>query len=112
MKEPTFEEIVAARRESAAHSIHPIATAELEKLMEKLFADDPTHPWQAPFNSFVNEHAASSAYTGQTSDGYGFVYYPRENKGIWFRYRGRLQGVGIIAEKGLAALGKILAGKG
>jgi hypothetical protein len=97
--EPSFEEIVSARKESAAKSLRSATAEELRKLLDEIFSADPSHPWHESFTRFVEDHKDETAYRGETSDGYSFVFYPRTGRGMWYRFDTRLSGVGIISEK-------------
>jgi hypothetical protein len=57
------------------------------------------HPWHKSFTQFLEDHKDETAYRGETSDGYSFVFYPRTSRGMWYRFDKRLSGVGIISEK-------------
>ena len=97
--EPSFEEIISARQESAAKSVRSATAEELRKLLDEIFSADPSHPWHKSFTQFVEDHKDETAYRGETSDGYSFVFYPRTSRGMWYRFDTRLSGVGIISEK-------------
>lgn len=97
--EPSFEEIVSARQESAAKSVRSATPEELRKLLDEIFSADPSHPWHKSFTQFVEDHKDETAYRGETSDGYSFVFYPRTSRGMWYRFDTRLSGVGTISEK-------------
>ena len=58
----------------------------------------PTHGYKS-FTQFVEDHGDETAYRGETSDGYSFVFYPSTSRGMWYRFDTRLSGVGIISEK-------------
>ena len=83
MEEPSFDEILAARRESAEKTLRPATSEEVRKTLTEIFADDPLHPWLESFTKFVDEHQDETAYRGQTSDGYSFVVYPKTGRGMW-----------------------------
>ncbi len=42
--EPSFDEILASRKQSAAESLRPATPEELRKLLPEIFAGDPQHP--------------------------------------------------------------------
>ena len=93
--EPSFEEIVSARQESAAKSVRSATPEELRKLLDEIFSADPSHPWHKSFTQFVKDHGDETPYRGETSD----VFYPSTRRGMWYRFDTRLSGVGIISEK-------------
>jgi hypothetical protein len=97
--EPSFEEIVSARQESAAKSLRFATPEELRTTLNEIFSGDPSHPWRESFTQFVEDHRDETAYRGETSDGSSFVFYPRTGRGMWYRFDRRLSGIGIISEK-------------
>jgi hypothetical protein len=101
---PSFDEVLATRKQSAAESIRPATAGDLQSLLEKIFAQDPLHPWVEPFEQFVRERESEQAYQGETSDGIGFVFYPGAGKGMWYRYDTRLRGVGVISDRNVSTL--------
>ena len=105
-----FAELLAQRRASAEETLHEISKEELSALIPKLFPDG-THPWAESFANFIAEHGSESALQGETSDGITFVYYPKSNRGIWYQYKNRLVGVGLLGQTSLRVLSEI-AGPG
>ncbi len=108
MSEPSFEETLAARRDSSAQTVHEVSAAELQALLEKLFFDEPDHPWAMPFTEFVREHSDDKVYAGETSDGFSFVFYPSSLRGFWYRYDGRLVAIGRLSDQSLNYLAGIV----
>lgn len=106
--EPSFEEIVSARKESAARSLRSATSEELRRTLDEIFAADLSHPWHESFGRFVEDHKDETAYRGETSDGYSFVFYPRTGRGVWYRFDKRLSGVGIISEKSIQILTELV----
>jgi hypothetical protein len=106
--EPSFEEILAARKQSAAESLRPATPEELRKSLDEIFSADPLHPWLQSFTRFVEDHKDETAYRGETSDGYSFVFYPRTGRGMWYRFDTRLIGVGLISEKSIKVLTQLV----
>jgi hypothetical protein len=102
--EPSFEEIVSARKDSAAASLRFATPEEVRRTLDEIFSADPLHPWFESFTRFVEDHKDESAYRGETSDGYSFVFYPRSGRGMWYRFDTRLTGVGIISENAIKFL--------
>jgi hypothetical protein len=72
--EPSFEEIVSGRQESAAKSVRSATPEELRKLLDEIFSADPSHPWHKSFRQFLEDHKDENAHRGETSDGYSFVF--------------------------------------
>jgi hypothetical protein len=105
--EPSFAEIQDARRQSAAKTIRQASTQELNALLAELFVD-ATHPWAVSFKRFVEDHRELSPYRGETSDGYGFVYYPDAGRGMWYLFREGLTGVGILGAANLKLLADLV----
>ena len=104
---PSFSETLAQRKESARHTLRSASPQELHALITELFPDQ-THPFAKAFSNFVDEHRSESAIRGETSDGIAFVYYPRSNRGMWYKYAGSMvQGVGLLGENSLKALSEI-----
>ena len=76
-------------------------------MIGELFTDH-THPFAEAFSKFIDEHRSESAVRGETSDGIAFVYYPRSNRGMWYRSDGRtVEGVGLLGENSLKALSEL-----
>ncbi|MEO6848184.1 MAG: hypothetical protein ABI443_11045 [Chthoniobacterales bacterium] len=101
-----FHEMLKARKDSAAETIHEISIDDVRALVDKLFPD-VSHPWHEICNKFIDEHKAERILQGETSDGVGFIYCPNVNRGIWYEFVGKARGVGIISERSLAALKEI-----
>jgi hypothetical protein len=76
--------------------------------LEKLFFDEPDHPWASPFTEFVREHSGDKAYTGETSDGFSFVFYPSPLRGFWYQYDGHLVAIGRLSDYALKYLAGIV----
>jgi hypothetical protein len=106
--EPGFEEIISARKESAAESLRSARPEELRKSLDEIFSADPSHPWHQSFMQFVEDHKDETAYRGETSDGYSFAFYPRTGRGMWYRFDTRLSGVGIISENTMKFLTQLV----
>lgn len=104
-----YEEILALRKNSAAESIHKIPPAEIEEFVHTFFANDVNHPWYQLCTDFVKEHADDTPYRGETEDGYGFIFYPKAEKGIWFCTRDRARGIGMLAPKAIQVLSEMVA---
>jgi hypothetical protein len=96
--EPSFDEILASRKQSATESLRPATPEEVRKVLQEIFAADPQHPWLESFTRFVADHHVETAYRGETSDGFSFVFYPSSGRGMWYRFDTRLTGVGLISE--------------
>jgi hypothetical protein len=106
-----FADILAKRKESARSTLHEATVDEIHKLVTELYPDG-NHPFVEIFSKFIEEHRSERILRGETSDGIGFVYYPKSNNGIWYRYIGKLAGVGRLGPNGLKALAEIVAGTG
>ena len=110
--EPTnFADVLAKRKESARNTLREASANEIRDLVTELYPDG-THPFVEIFNKFINEHRSERVFRGQTSDGIGFVYYPKSSTGIWYRYTGKLASVGRLGPNGLKALSEIMAESG
>jgi hypothetical protein len=106
-----FADILAKRKESARDSIREASVAEIHTLVTELYPDG-NHPFVEIFSKFIEEHRSERIFRGQTSDGIGFVYYPKSNTGIWYRYAGKAASVGRLGPNGLKALAEIMAETG
>jgi hypothetical protein len=106
--ERSFEEIVSARKESAAESLRSATPEDLRKSLDEIFSADPSHPWHKSFTQFVEDHKDETAYRGETSDEYSFVFYPRTGRGMWYRFDTRLSGVGIISDNTMKFLTQLV----
>ena len=106
-----FAEMLVQRKESARKTLRETSNEELHALVRELFPDS-THSWAESFSKFIEEHRSERIFRGETSDGIGFVYYPRSNNGIWYRYVGKVASVGRLGPNGLKALAEIMAETG
>jgi hypothetical protein len=59
--EPSFEEIVSARKDSAAASLRFATPEEVRRTLDEIFSADPLHPWFESFTRFVEDHKDESA---------------------------------------------------
>jgi hypothetical protein len=110
--EPTsFADTLAQRKESARNTIRETSVAELRTLVTDLYPDG-THPFAETFLKFIEEHRTERVFRGEVPDGISFVYYPKSNSGIWYRYTGKLASVGRLGPKKLKALAEIMAERG
>ena len=106
-----FADIIAQRKDSARNTIREASVAEIRTLVTELYPDE-NHPFVEIFSKFIDEHRSERIFRGQTSDGIGFVYYPKSNTGIWYRYVGKVASVGRLGPNGLKALAEIMAETG
>ena len=107
----SFAEVLSKRKESARSSIREASAAEIHTLVTELYPDG-NHPFVEIFSKFIEEHRSERIFRGQTSDGIGFVYYPKSNNGIWYQYAGKLASVGRLGPNGLKELAEIMAETG
>jgi hypothetical protein len=103
---PDFAESLAQRKEAARKTLRPTSNEELHALGHQLFPDG-THPWATTFADFIEEHKAEPAFRGETFEGIGFVYYPRSNRGIWYRKITEAYAVGLLDENELKMLSEV-----
>lgn len=105
----SFSETLARRKESARNTLRSASPKELHALIAELLPPDETaSPFAEAFTNFIDEHRSETAVLGETSDGVGFVYYPRADRGMWYKYdRGTLLGVGVISENSRKALAEL-----
>jgi|SRR5215469_1925281 len=101
-----FAETVVQRKEAARKTLRPTSNEELHALSRELFPDG-THPWAATFSQFIEEHKAEPALRGETFERIAFVYYPRSNRGIWYRKIGDAYAVGLLDENELKILSEV-----
>ena len=109
---PSFSETLAQRKEAARNTLRRASSPELHALITEFFPDG-TGPFAEAFTNFIDEHRSETAVRGETSDGVGFVYYPRSDRGMRCKYdRGTLLGVGVMSENSRKALSErcIVAG--
>jgi hypothetical protein len=112
MTEPTgFAERLAQRKESARRTLRDASIEELRALVEQLFPDG-THPFAEPFSKFIQEHASEKAVRAETADGISLVYYPRVNRGMWYKLEATGASVGLLGTTSLKALSEITAETG
>jgi hypothetical protein len=101
-----FAEKLTHRKEAARQTLRPTSNEELHALGQQLFPGG-THPWAETFSQFVEEHKAEPALRGETFEGIAFVYYPRSNRGIWYRKIGEAYAVGLLDENELKMLSEV-----
>ena len=99
-----MDELTEARREAIEKSIHTIGAQELKALGEGLFPY-VDHPWREKFFSFVEANAGSTFYHASTHDRVHVIYWPTEDKGMWFMPG---SGMGPMQPKGLKVLKEIV----
>jgi hypothetical protein len=100
-------ELLARRKASARHTLRTASPEELHALVKEVFPDG-TSPFAELFSNFIDEHRSETAVRGETSGGVGFVYYPRSDRGTWYKYgRGTLLGVGMISENSRKVLSEL-----
>ena len=104
-----FDLVLEARREHAAASIRATDRQELLALGEQLFPS-LDHPWRELYFQFLQDHPLEQLFTGDTGDGFSFIFSPTLRRGLWFTPEGT-RGIGPIQEPGLEALENILAEK-
>src|SRR3974390_2672197 len=85
LQPPDFAGKLIQRRKCARHTPRQTSRQELHELVRALFRDG-THPWAAEFSKFIERHRTEFLVRGETSDGFGLVYYPRSRCGIWYKY--------------------------
>ena len=106
-----FADILEKRKESARDTIHEASAGEIHKLVTELYPDG-NHPFVEIFSKFIEEHRSERIFRGQTSDGIGFVYYPKSNAGIWYQYVGKVASVGRLGPNALKVLAEIMVDTG
>jgi hypothetical protein len=106
-----FADILAKRKDSARNTLREASVAEIRTLVTELYPEG-NHPFVEIFSKFIEEHRSERIFRGEAPDGIGFVYYPKSNAGIWYRYVGKLASVGRLGPNGLKALAEIMAETG
>jgi hypothetical protein len=101
-----FAENLMLRKESARRTLRTASNEELRALVAQLFADT-VHPFYEPFAQFIEEHRSETAVRGETSDDIAFVYYPRTDRGMWYKYTGKRLSVGLLGTNSLKVLAEI-----
>ena len=78
-----ISEIMEARRQSVADSLHTISVTELQALTEELF---PTvdHPWLEKFSEVVNDPMSGTLHHAMADDHVHVLYFHDKNIGLWF----------------------------
>jgi hypothetical protein len=99
------------REKSARHSLRKASIEELQELVHTLFPDG-SHPWAAEVTKFIEQHRAESPVRGETSDGFGFVYYPQSSSGIWYKHFGESPAVGLLGPSHLRMISEIMSASG
>lgn len=106
-----IDEIRAQRREMAEQTITLSTVALVRAEVEKIFEGNNSHPWFQTCMDFLGGHAADPVLCGKLPENGAFIYFPRANQGMWYRFGSKLEAVGKIGPQGLQALAEIAAGK-
>lgn len=106
-----IDEIRAQRREMAEQTIELSTVALVRAEVEKIFAGNISHPWFQTCMDFLEEHAAEAVLCGKLPENGAFIYFPKKNQGMWYRFGTKLEAVGKIGPMGLQALSEIAAAK-
>ena len=105
-----FDELKADRRAAAEESMKAVSHDELLAMRERLFPS-VDHPWYSVYQEFVASHRLSPAVHGSASDGYEFIFFPIEKKGLWFKITEGIDGMGPLQDRAIKALSLISAEK-
>ncbi|HYY29281.1 MAG TPA: hypothetical protein VE860_15115 [Chthoniobacterales bacterium] len=112
MSEPIgFSERLAEWKDSARQTLRDASNEELKALVAQLFPDG-AHPFAELFSKFIQEHGSEKAVRGETHDHISFVYYPRSNRGVWYKLDATGVSVGLLGTTILKALSEIVAETG
>ncbi len=111
MDQVAFEEIRAQRREMAAQTMRAASSAELQATVAQIFAGRASHPWYQTCMDFLAEHATERALRGELPENHAFIYFPKSNKGLWYKASPEFEAVGVISGPSLTTLGEIAAAK-
>jgi hypothetical protein len=106
-----MEEIRAHRREMAEKTMRSSSTAEARGLIDQIFDGRTSHPWYQTCVDFLSEHSAEAVLRGELPDHHAFIYFPKSNKGMWYKAEAALEAVGMLHGNGLKTLAEIAASK-
>jgi hypothetical protein len=105
----SVDEIFAEREEWAKKSLREISHADAISLIDRLFAENVTHPWYEPCKAILEDNAGARIVCGVIPGNYEFLFVPALEKGIWFRFAKNLEAVGTIGKRGVKILSALSA---
>ncbi len=111
MEDFDLGEIRSRRREAAEATMRASTAAEVREMLGKIFEGRATHPWFQACMDFLAEHGSEVVVRGELPDHCTFIFFPKSNKGIWYKFSSTLEGVGMIGPQGLATLAEIAAAR-
>ena len=106
-----IDEIRAQRREMAEQTLTLSTIPQVRAEIERIFAGNNSHPWFQTCMDFLEKHSVEPVLCGKLPENGAFIYFPRANQGIWYRFAERLEAVGGIGPQGSQALAEIAASK-
>jgi len=106
-----MEEIRAHRREMAEKTLRASSIGEARDLIDQIFAGRTSHPWFQTCVDFLDEHEGETVLRGELPEHHAFLYFPKSNKGIWYKAESAIESVGVIHGKNLQTLAEIAAAK-
>jgi hypothetical protein len=111
MENVDLGEIRSQRREMAEQTMRASTVAEVREILGQVFGGRATHPWFQICTDFLAEHGSEVVVRGELPDHCTFIYFPKSNRGIWYRFASSLEGIGMIGPLGLATLAELAAAK-
>lgn len=99
--------LLAERREAVSRTLRRIDAAEMRVFVAELFANQQSHPWFQPFQDFVEEHAADTFLRAEPEPRLTVIYHPGTQAGMWCQRGERLEAVGRLHGRGLAAMNSL-----
>lgn len=106
-----LDSVLQQRWDSVSQTIRRAEEDYPAKLVDVLFADNVTHPWYDKCHEFLQQHPGEVAVRGQLPDHYEFLFFPKSGRGFWFRYREKLESIGIISPASAERVQALIAEK-
>jgi len=98
------EAVFAERREAVLKTLRRVDAAEVRAFLDEIFENQHSHPWFKPFHEFVDAHGTDAFLRTEPENGITVIYHPASHAGMWCRREQRLEAVGRLHGKGLAAM--------
>lgn len=107
-----FGEVQRQRKEAAEQTMKTVTAAEVAATLEKIFLNNSSHPWARRSADFVEQHKTDTILLAELPDGYHVIFYPKAEKGLWYKFGAHLEGVGMLQTAALEKLCAVAREKG
>jgi chlorite dismutase len=107
-----FGEVQRQRKEAAEQTMKAVTAVQVAATLQKIFLNNSSHPWAQRSADFVEQHKTDTILSAELPDGYHVIFYPKVEKGLWYKLGARLEGVGMLQPPALEKLCGIARKKG